>query len=151
MRRTSRSILSAAAAAAALAIIAASGAPARAAVTPNVRCAVAKRKAAIQRLLAIEGCLDKAPENGTPPADPACVAAADQRFQRAFARIEAKGGCAPEGDEPVVKRSVDQCETGLERLLPGVCQPSGTPCSADVPCCNLFCVVSELGQTGVCQ
>jgi hypothetical protein len=137
--------------AAAIATIGASGTQSHAVVPPNVRCAVAKRKASIKRLQAIEACLDKAPGSGTPPADPACVAAADQHFQLAFARIEAKGGCVPEGDEPTVKRSVDQCETGLVRLLSGVCQPSGSPCSVDIPCCNLFCVVSEIGQTGVCQ
>jgi len=149
MRRISRSILLTAAA---VAVLAASGAPAHAAVGANVRCAVAKRKAAIKRLNAGEACLDKPPGNGTPPPDAACVAAADQRFQRDFARIEAKGGCIPENDEPVVKRDVDQCETSLVRLLSGVCEPAGEACSGEVPCCaGLVCVVSDIGQTGVCN
>jgi hypothetical protein len=151
MRGTLKSILLVAAAIGASAAIVALAVPAQAVATPSVRCAVAKRKASITRLRAIDACLSKPPGNGTPPADPACVAAADQRFQRTFARIEAKGGCMPEGDEPVAARVVDQCESSLLRLLSGICQPTGSACSVDVPCCNLVCVISDVDQTGVCQ
>lgn len=120
---------------------------AHAATPANIRCAVAKRKAAVKKLHAIDACFAKhAPD----APDQTCLDAAEQKLRKEFLRIEAKGGCSPAtGDEPGVERLVDQCEVGLVRFLPGMCLAGGTPCSTTIPCCSLRCV-ARLGQEGVC-
>lgn len=130
----------------AVGIVAATGA-AHAAAPPNIRCAVAKRKAAIKELRAIDACFAKhAPD----APDPTCIASAQQKLQKEFLRIEGQGGCSPAtGDEPGAERLVDQCESGLVRFIPGACLPGGTPCSMTVPCCSLRCV-GRIGQESVC-
>ena len=141
-----------AAAAVGLAVgIAASAAPVHAAVPPSFRCAVAKRKAAVKKLHAVDACFAK-PATLTTPPDPECLAKADQKLQQEFLRIEASGGCQPEtGDAGIAARLVDQFEATLVRTLPGRCVASGSPCEATAPCCNVFCVGGEIGQTPVCR
>jgi hypothetical protein len=129
----------------------ASASPAHAALPPNIRCAVAKRKSAVKGLRAVNACFAKPATPGAPFPDPACLARADQTMQQEFARAEAGGGCLPvTGDEPIAERVVDQCETNLVRSLPGMCIASGSPCSNIAPCCNRFCI-GELGQDPVCE
>jgi hypothetical protein len=121
--------------------------PAHATTPPNIRCAVAKRKAAIKELRAIDACFAKhAPD----APDPTCIAGAEQKLQKEFLRIEAQGGCSPAtGDEPGVDRIVNQCEAGLVRFLPGACLAGGEPCSTTTPCCSLRCI-GRIGQDAVC-
>jgi hypothetical protein len=140
-------------AAVALAVgIAASAAPAHAALPPNIRCAVAKRKAAVAKLRAINACFGQAAPMTTQPPDPTCLANADRTFQKKFLRIEARGGCLPATDDALdVGRIVNQCEVGLVRFLSGVCLEAGSPCTLATPCCSGLCAGGEIGQVAVCR
>jgi hypothetical protein len=145
-------ILTAAAVVVLAAGIAVSATPTHAALAPNVRCAVAKRKSATKRLRAIDACFAKPAAPGAPFPDPACIARADQKMQQEFARIEAGGECMPQtGDELIAKRVIDQCEANLVRSLPGMCIASGSPCSSTAPCCSGFCVGVVDGAPPFCQ
>jgi len=134
-----------------VASLAASAAPAHAAAPANIRCAVAKRKAAVKKLHAVDACFGKPPTTTTQPPDPACLAKAEQKFQQEFSRIEARGGCVPEtGDAATATRVVDQCETSLVRALPGRCVASGAPCETSAPCCSGLCS-AVIGQVAFCR
>ena len=132
--------------------IGASTAPAHADVSPAFRCAVAKRKAAVKNLHAINVCFAD-PATPTQGADPACLARADAKLQKDFARIEANGGCQPQtGDEDNVENLVQQCEGALVRNLPGVCLEAGSMCGGGTaPCCaGLRCSIILGQSTGFC-
>ena len=129
--------------------IAASAAPAHAALAPSSRCAVAKRKAAVKRLRAIDACFAKPPQ----PPDPECLAKADGKFQREFLSIEARGGCVPEtGDAPGVGHLVDQCEAALVQVLPGTCLAAGSECGGlGAFCCTGLVCSGRLGELPHCN
>lgn len=149
MRRLSK-VVTLAAAAVGLALgIAASAVPVHAALPASSRCAVAKRKAAVKRLRAIDACFSKLPQ----PPDPECVAKADGKFQRDFLSIEARGGCVPEtGDAPGVARLVDQCESGLVQILPGMCLEAGSLCGGlGASCCTGLLCRARLGELAHCS
>lgn len=147
MTPVSRRILKTVAALGVAVTIVAASVAAHAAPPANIRCALAKRKAAVKELRAIDACFAKhAPD----APDPTCLASAQQKLQQEFLRIEARGGCSPAtGDEPGVERLVDQCEAGLVRFLPGACLAGGEPCSQTMPCCSLRCI-SRIGQQSFC-
>jgi hypothetical protein len=126
--------------------------PARADVAPGFRCAVAKRKAAVKNLHAINVCFAD-PATPTQGADPACLARADAKLQKDFARIEANGDCQPQtGDEDIVENVVQQCEGALVGTLPGVCLEAGSMCGrGTAPCCaGLRCTIIFGQSTGFC-
>lgn len=132
-------------------VLGVAAAPAHAAAPANIRCAVAKRKVAVKKLHAVDACFGKSTLTAQ-PADPACLAKANQKLEREFARLEASGDCQPEtGDAGVAERVVDQCEATLARTLPGRCVASGAPCESAAPCCGGFCIGGEVGQTPVCR
>lgn len=146
----SSTVLSVTIAALSLALgIAASATTAQAVLPASSRCAVAKRKAAVKRLRAIDTCFSHPPE----APDPECRAKADAKFRREFLTIEARGGCVPEtGDASGVERFVDQCEAGLVRLLPGACLEAGSECGGlGASCCAGLVCSGPLGQPPHCN
>ncbi|HZR80607.1 MAG TPA: hypothetical protein VFD92_05880 [Candidatus Binatia bacterium] len=131
----------------------ASAAPARADLLPNFRCAVAKRRAALKRLRAVDACFAKVAGPNAQPPDPACIAAANHKLQQEALRIEARGGCQPEtGDEFPMERVTDQCESNLIRQVPGTCTEAGQECGGPVaaPCCTGLLCRAVLGQPAFC-
>jgi len=90
-----------------LALVAVASAPvARAASSPEQKCAIAKIKAATRKAEAELRCQKKALAKGE-SADPACVAKAQEKFAQSFAKAEARGGCKNEGDAPQVQDTVE--------------------------------------------
>ena len=90
-----------------LALVAVVSAPlARAASSPEQKCALAKLKAATKKANAELKCQKKALATGQ-SVDPACLAKAQAKFAQAFANAEAKGGCKAEGDAPQVQDTVE--------------------------------------------
>src|SRR5262249_55563772 len=64
--------------------IVAAAAPAHAAAPANIRCAVAKRKAAVKELRVIDACFAKRAPDAP---DPTCLASAHDKLQKEFVRI----------------------------------------------------------------
>jgi hypothetical protein len=74
--------------------------------TPAEKCAAAKLNAASKKIAAKLRCYQKAvAANGR--LHPNCLVAADAIFAAAFARAEARGGCATTGDATAVEMEVD--------------------------------------------
>jgi hypothetical protein len=95
------------AAVAVLVVCAALPGPARGAtVPPAQRCLAVKFDAAARAVAAHVSCEARAVEKSTTPRA-GCHAGADNRLDRAFERIEAKGGCATVGDEGAVDQGID--------------------------------------------
>ncbi len=81
-----------------------------------VKCAAAKLKAARTKAGAKIGCWAKAFRKGE-AVDPACLGKADDKFLAAFAKAEAKGGCATSDDAAAVEAIVDGLVGGVVDLL----------------------------------
>jgi len=124
-----------------------------AALVPGHECALAKRKAALRRLSAINACYKRPPQLGNQQPNPMCLTKADQRFQRDFLRIEANGACVPAtGDAAAVESLVDECAVGLVILLPGTCQAAGSSCGgSNPPCCTGLVCSGAIGQSPRCN
>ncbi len=75
-------------------------------VTPARKCAAAKVKAAAAKAAAKLACHRKAITKGVEP-DDTCLADAEAKFAKAFAAIEAKGGCVTTDDADAVESTVD--------------------------------------------
>lgn len=88
------------------ALIAVTAAVSHAAPTPAQRCAAAKLKAASKKAAAKLVCHKKAFLKGI-PVDSLCLAKAEDKYLTAFAKAEAKGGCATVGDAAAVEALVD--------------------------------------------
>jgi hypothetical protein len=87
-----------------------------AAGTPAQVCAGAKLKATGKAAGARVTCHAKAAQKGI-AADPACLAKADTKLTDAFARAEAKGGCATTGDVDDIDGSLDSRVGGIVAAL----------------------------------
>jgi hypothetical protein len=135
---------------------------------PSYRCAAAKLTAAARKHAKKLRCHIRAVSSGE-SVEPACLAAAEERFAADFAKAEAKGGCATVGDEAAVEAGIDNCVDTLVGLLPPVttttttvvptttttttqpdvtCSPVGAACGS---CGSGFCFSPVVGATsGVC-
>ena len=80
--------------------------PARATVSPALRCQSTKLQAASTRTQGLLACRASATQAGT-AVDPTCVARVAERFTAAFAAAEARGGCLTVGDGPSIASRVD--------------------------------------------
>jgi hypothetical protein len=83
------------------------------------KCASAKRKAAGKKAAGKLGCHAKAVAKGA-AVDPACLAKAEAKFVAAFAKAEARGGCATSGDAAAIEALVDALVTDVVAALPSV-------------------------------
>jgi hypothetical protein len=80
-------------------------------------CAAAKLRAAAKKASTKIACHRKAVLSGT-TVDDACIARAEDRFVRAFAAAEARGGCVTAMDAADVEAAVDQFVADLLARLP---------------------------------
>src|SRR3989442_14722819 len=82
--------------------------PARlaAAADPAGTCAASKRKAAGKKAAAKLNCYATAAKKGV-AVDPDCITKAEVKFQTAFDKADAKGGCAGTGDAARVEGDVN--------------------------------------------
>lgn len=139
--------------------------PASAKPSPAQKCAVAKLKAAAKKLSAKLACHQTALLHGGAPSA-TCLAHATSAFTLAFARAEAKGGCAVTGDAASVEAEIDAMVTSLVGDFPVVptttsttttsstttttlppCSGEGTSCGS---CSNGVCVRICPGTTLAC-
>lgn len=108
----------------------------RAGVDPGARCTSAKLKAAAKLSGSELRCRAKA-AGGQIAVDPACVGRATQKFQAAWARAEAAGGCHTTGDASAIAAKIEACSADvaddLQRCgeVAGVC---GGACPAGLNC-----------------
>ena len=145
-----------------LAVVAAVGV-ARGGASPGVKCAVAKRKAAVKKIAAKVKCYNKADAAGV-FVDTTCLSAADTKFGDAITKAEAKGGCVG-ADEATLEGACDDCVGNIINLTPVsttttttnpfTCGTSAYPqCGGTCPngtVCRAFLVLSsECGSTS-CQ
>src|SRR5262245_12710928 len=79
-----------------------------AAQDPAARCTAAKLKAAAKKTSSKLKCHATAAARGS-AVDPACLGKAEEKFSAAWARAEARGGCAPSLSESTVESRVDAC------------------------------------------
>jgi len=97
---------------------------------PAAVCAAAKRKAAAKKAYGKLKCAAKAAGKGI-AVDAACVSKVEAKFQTAYAKAEAKGGCLTAGNASDVETTVDGCVAAIETALavPGGPLPQ-SPCLA---------------------
>ena len=88
-----------------------------AAVSPGVKCAAAKQKAAVKKIAAKLKCHQKAATTGD-PVDSDCLAAAEEKFNAAVAKANAKGGCARTGDASAIEIAADRCVADIRTETP---------------------------------
>jgi hypothetical protein len=125
----------------ALGLIAVVSAPVAQAATPAQKCAAAKLKAAKTKTATELKCYKKAFLAGS-QVDAACLAKAQEKFAKAFADAEARGGCASEGDAGQVADSIDAFLAGL---IPALEPPKSF--AADVqPIFNARCISCHSGS-----
>ena len=131
-------------------LLAAPGAEPAHATSKALNCAFVKQRAAVKKESSLLACQRKALVSQT-PIDPACVAAATAKLEDTFRKIEARGGCQPEGDIGIVTRVVDRCSQQLEQFLQGACTPTGGLCVEGAPpCCSGLCS-GAIGQQAACR
>ena len=122
---------------------------------PN--CAPAKLRAAAKKATMKIACYRKALQSGS-SLDPNCIARAEERFLRAFASAEARGGCLTTGDADDVEAIVDQFIADLlAQLTPSTTTSTSTTTSSSTnptTSCGSgpFCSSGPCGSQGeVCQ
>jgi hypothetical protein len=133
----------------ALALIAIALGPAslaHAASTPAQKCSAAKLKAANKKTAADLRCHKKAVLAGQ-PVDAGCLGKSQQRFERAFANAEAKGGCGTEGDAAEVAASIDAYVADLVDAL----EPPKSFAADVQPIFNARCTSCHTGEFGPAQ
>jgi hypothetical protein len=142
----------AAATAVALTLFVAPGAqPAHAGLNKALKCSFHKQRTAMRRAEAVLECQREALRMRA-PIDPACVDAAKARFHEVFQMIEQKGGCAIEGDSPIVEEIVDRFTDLLETQLQGACTDQGELCGGGAaPCCTGLVCKGRIGQPAACS
>jgi len=99
-------------------------------------CAASKLKATGKKAAAKLKCEAKVIAKEQEPTDPECLAKAEEKFLKAFAKAEGKGGCVSEGDAVAVEANVDQFvgeevtrqETGASG--PPTCPTLSSPCGS---------------------
>jgi hypothetical protein len=94
----------------------------RGGATPAQKCAAAKVQAADHKTSRQLACYERAYTTGK-TVSAACLSAASAKFNVAFAKAEAKGGCATPGDRATVEAAVDSY---VATLAAGLLSPSGT-------------------------
>lgn len=92
-------------------------APLQAVGTPQAICAAAKQKAAGKKGAEKLKCHSKGLIVNL-PVDSTCLAKAEIKFSKAFAKTEAKGGCVVTGDTATVEAAVDNFVTQIVGLTP---------------------------------
>lgn len=87
---------------------------------PLARCCSVKLRAAASAERQLLNCHSRAAARGT-AVDPACVDAAGDRLERAFARAESGGGCAGTGDAPLIRADLERVVGAIAGALrPGL-------------------------------
>jgi hypothetical protein len=124
--------------------------PAHAGLNRALKCSFHKQRTALRRAEAVLECQREALRMNA-PIDPACVDAAENRFHAVFEKIEKQGGCAIEGDSPIVEEIVDRFTRLLQIQLQGSCTDLGEACNAGAaPCCTGLVCRGQIGQTPAC-
>jgi hypothetical protein len=101
-------------------------------------CAAAKLRAAAKKASTKIGCHRRAILSGA-PLDADCIAKAEERFLRAFAAAEARGGCATTSDADEVEAAVDQFVADLVAMLPVTTTTSTSTTSSSSPPSTINC------------
>jgi hypothetical protein len=110
-----------------IAVFASLGGAAHAKPTPAGKCAAIKRTAVGQEVAVKLHCTAAAAlQNGT--ADALCLAKAESKFAKTFAKAEAKHGCATTGDMTALEEQVD----AFVNEVVGALQSAGTPTTTTV-------------------
>src|SRR4051812_30345886 len=89
--------------------------------TPTQRCAAAKVKAAGRDVFVTAKCYAKASAGGG-AVSPDCLAKAAKRFQAAFAKADAKGGCTVVADADSLGAAAAACVTSFTGAVAGESQ-----------------------------
>jgi hypothetical protein len=113
---------------------------------PGERCAASKLRAAGQKAKSRFQCHARALLHGTSPE--ACLAKTESKLSSAWARIEARGGCATTNDVADVEARVDAFVDDLVAALPPTTTTTGTtttPTSSCPPLTALYCGISSCG------
>jgi len=97
---------------------------ARAGVTPGVRCATAKQKAATKAAAAKANCHAKGFVKGV-ETDPVCLDKAQAKLAQSLVAAEGKGGCASTGDAAAISAQVDAFVADLLAATPRSACPGG--------------------------
>jgi len=103
-------------------------------------CAAAKLRAAARKASTKIACHRRAILTGS-SLDASCIARAEEKFLRAFAAAEARGGCATTNDAGDVEAAVDQFIADLIAQLPATTTTTSSSSSSTVVC----------GAGGVCS
>lgn len=103
--------------------------PARAASDPVAKCAATKVQSAGKKAGAKLKCHAKAIKKAV-ALDPVCIQKAEDKYAEAFAKIEAKGGCATVGDAPAIEAQVDAFVADAVAALPDGGTPEGAKCAS---------------------
>jgi len=119
--------------------------PAAADGTPE-KCAAAKAKAAGKKYVAESVCHAKALAKNQ-PLSVDCLTKAQDKFSKAFAKVEAKGGCSTLGDVDAIEQTVDVCLLDVvvavtpRRCTDGTCDlgEDCISCEADCGPCESIC------------
>ena len=110
--------------------------PARAGLSPGLRCAFDKQKIAIKVTGMMMACQREALLKLT-GVDPACIDAATAKLETAFLKIEATGGCVAVGDGPGIAFAAERFSGQLAGALAGTCLQAGDVCGGGpAPCCT---------------
>jgi hypothetical protein len=124
--------------------------PARAGLSPGLRCAFDKQKITLKVTGMMLACQREALLKLT-AVDPACTDAATARLETAFLKIEARGGCVAIGDGPSTAFAADRYAQEIASALSGTCLPAGSICGGGpAPCCAGLLCRGVFGQEPVC-
>jgi hypothetical protein len=85
-------------------------------VDPDLKCQAGKYKAAAVKTLGLTKCSSKAAGDGA-ATDAGCLATADSKFSKLFAKAEKKVTCAEPGDEATVGAAIDGWHALIEAAL----------------------------------
>lgn len=118
-----------------------------AAADPANTCAAAKQKAAAQKFSNKVKCHGVAIKKAV-AVDPACLAKAEAKFETAFAKAEAKGGCSTTADAAAIELMIDTALGDLLTALPGATVPPAS-CDALNDCQSCSLCTQEPG--GACE
>lgn len=131
-------------------LVATAPSPARAGLSPGLRCAFDKQRIAI-KVTGMQLACQRAALLKLTPVDPACTDAATANLETAFLKIEAKGGCVAVGDGPGTAFAAERFAQQLASALSGTCLPAGSLCGGGpAPCCTGLVCRGALGQEPHC-
>ena len=112
--------------------------PASGARSPEARCAAAKLTAAAQKAQKRAKCVAAGVLDGG-GATPECLAKIEARFTAAWARIEARGGCATSGDADAIEGQVNAFVADLLQALSSSTTTTTTTGSTCPPTTAFYC------------